>query len=79
MSEISMFENQESSVTQPENPEEIAAVITGLEQYRQRIIDDTMALAKRAKISKAITLANLEKHPELNQIDKMLADLHLQG
>ncbi len=70
-----MSENQQAKVTQQETPEEIAAVITELEQYKQRIIDDTLAMAKRAKILRATTLANLENNQEIAQVDAMIQDL----
>jgi hypothetical protein len=55
--------------------EEISAVIGELEQYRQRIIDDTLAMAQKAKVMKATTLEHLKNHPEIAQIDAMLQDL----
>ncbi|MGD1913775.1 MAG: hypothetical protein ACFB2X_23945 [Rivularia sp. (in: cyanobacteria)] len=71
-----MSENQEQTTTQEETPEAIAEVIAELEQYRSRIIDDTMAMAKKAKILKVNALANIENHPEIAKIDAMLTDLH---
>lgn len=71
-----MSENQEQTTTQSETPEAIAEVIAELEQYRSRIINDTMAMAKKAKILKASALANIENHPEIAKIDAILIDLH---
>ncbi len=71
-----MSENQEQTKTQQETSQEIAEVIAELEQYRSRIIDDTMAMAKRAKILKGKALASIENHPEISKIDAMLADLN---
>lgn len=56
--------------------EELAEVIKELEQYRQRLIDDMTAAAKKAKLSKAKLMANLE--PELAQIDATLDNLRAQ-
>ncbi|MEM9539661.1 MAG: acetyltransferase [Cyanobacteria bacterium P01_E01_bin.42] len=53
----------------------ISQAIAELEQYRQRLIDDTLAIAKKVKANKKATLARLDKHPEILKIDQMLADL----
>ncbi len=71
-----MSENQEEITKVKETPEEIAEVIAELEQYRSRIVNDTMAMAKRAKVLRASALANIENHPEIAKIDAMLSDLH---
>ena len=55
---------------------ELAEAITELEQYRERLVNDTLDTAKRAKMMKAAVMANLE--PELANIDAMLADLRSQ-
>lgn len=73
---IKMSENQEETTKVKETPEEIAEVIAELEQYRSRIVNDTMAMAKRAKVLRASALANIENHPEIAKIDAMLTDLH---
>lgn len=62
--------------TDPVSQEELAEVIKELEQYRQRLIDDMTAAAKKAKLSKAKLTANLE--PELAQIDATLDNLRAQ-
>jgi hypothetical protein len=59
-------------------PEAIAEVITELEAYRQRIIDDTMAMGQKIKMSKKSVLETLEQHPEIAKIDEMLASLRSQ-
>ena len=71
-----MSENQDKATTQQETPEAIAEVISELEQYRSRIIEDTMAMAKQAKIMRSKAQANIENHPEIAKIDAILSDLH---
>ena len=70
-----MSDNQ-NQTTQQETPEAIAEVITELEQYRSRIINDTMEMAKRAKVLRVKALEKVENHPEIAKIDAMLRDLH---
>ncbi len=70
-----MSENQVQT-TQQETSQEIAEVIVELEKYRSRIVNDTMEMAKRAKILRSKALANIENHPEIIKIDAMLSDLH---
>lgn len=70
-----MSENQVQK-TQQETSQEIAEVIVELEKYRSRIVNDTMEMAKRAKILRSKALANIENHPEITKIDGMLSDLH---
>ncbi len=52
----------------------ISQAIAELEEYRQRLIDDTIAIAKKVKASKKDTMARLEEHPEIVKIDKMIED-----
>ena len=56
--------------TEQINPEELAQVITELEKYRERLVNDTMAAAQKAKLSKSQTMAQLE--PQLAEIDAKL-------
>jgi hypothetical protein len=53
--------------------EELAEVITELEQYRERLVNDTLSMAQRAKVMKAQALASLG--PNLAQIDANLEAL----
>ncbi|AFY72133.1 hypothetical protein Pse7367_3916 (plasmid) [Thalassoporum mexicanum PCC 7367] len=53
--------------------EELTEIIGELEQYRQRLVADTMKMAQKAKITKKQTMANLE--PSLAQIDANLEAL----
>ena len=68
-----------SETTQkPASAEEIAEVIAGLEQYRERIIDDSMETAKGVKIPKKVVKSQLETHPEIAKIDAALEKLRSQ-
>lgn len=76
-----MAETQESITTEQSTPaqptaEEVAALIQEFEQYRERLLSDTLDAAKKAKMSKKETLANLE--PELAKIDAALEALKTQ-
>jgi hypothetical protein len=55
---------------------ELAEVIAELEQYRDRLVNETMTTVQRAKLPKAAALARLE--PELAQIDAALQNLREQ-
>jgi capsule polysaccharide export protein KpsE/RkpR len=57
-------------------PEELTEAIAELEQYRDRLVNDTLSMAQRAKIMRAAALANLE--PELAKIDATLQALRDQ-
>jgi hypothetical protein len=54
-------------------PEEIAQMITELERYRERLVNDSLTMAKRAKIMQSQAQARLE--PGLTQIDALLSTL----
>ncbi|MEO1133418.1 MAG: acetyltransferase [Cyanobacteria bacterium J06639_1] len=58
--------------------EELEATIAELETYRERFVNDTMALAKRARISKKEAQEQLDKHPDLVKIDQALTNLRAQ-
>lgn len=63
-----------ADTSQPTNPaQELAEVITELEQYRQRLLTETLENAKKAKMQKSVVMAQLE--PELAKIDDMLKSL----
>lgn len=55
------------------NLEELAAAIAELEQYRERLVNDTLAAAKKAKVMKSQAQEGLE--PALANIDAMLEQL----
>jgi hypothetical protein len=59
-------------------PEDIQEVIAELEQYRQRLIDDTWEMAKKVKMPKQKVMKQLEDHPEIAYIDGALANLRSQ-
>lgn len=54
-------------------PQELAELIIELEQYRERLVNDTLSMAQRAKVMKSQALAALE--PNLAQIDANLEAL----
>lgn len=56
--------------------QELAEVIAEFEQYRERLLSDTMATAQRAKLPKSKVMAQLE--PELAKIDATLQALREQ-
>ncbi len=56
--------------------EEINELITEFEQYRDRLVNDTLAVAKRAKMPKSSVMSQLE--PELAHIDATLESLKQQ-
>ncbi|MGB3292843.1 MAG: hypothetical protein WBB01_07655 [Phormidesmis sp.] len=58
--------------------EEIADVISQLEQYRARLVDDFTTTAKKAKLPKSMVMAQLNAHPEIAKIDTSLAKLRGQ-
>lgn len=59
----------------PASAEEVAEIIAGLEQYRQRIIDEMLEMAKRVKLPKKQVMAQLENHPEIAKIDAFLENI----
>ena len=68
-----MAEDANQSVQTPDTAEEIAELLVEFEQYRQRLVDDTVAVAKKAKMSKSTVMEQLE--PELAKIDAMIEGL----
>lgn len=71
-----MSETSQSQVNEPVSAEELAQVITEFEQYRERLRNDTLEAAKKAKLSKKATLAQLE--PELAKLDNIIEGLRNQ-
>lgn len=55
--------------------QEVAQVITELEKYRARLVEDFTTAAKKAKLPKSMTMAKLKSHPEIAKIDESLAKL----
>jgi hypothetical protein len=68
-----MFDIPELTSLELATPEELTEMITDLEQYRERIVSDTLAMAQKAKIMKSQALANLQ--PNLAKIDATLESL----
>ncbi|WP_103669052.1 hypothetical protein [Pseudanabaena sp. BC1403] len=71
-----MFDIPELNSLEEATPQELAEMISELEQFRERIVNDTLATAQRAKIMKSQALAMLE--PNLAKIDSTLQTLRLQ-
>jgi hypothetical protein len=71
-----MFDIPELNAIADATPQELAEMISELEQFRERIVNDTLATAQRAKIMKSQALANLE--PNLAKIDSTLQTLRQQ-
>jgi len=64
------------SADEPVTAEAIAEMIAEFEQYRERLVNDTVAAAKKAKMSKKVTMEKLD--PELQKIDAVLQNLRNQ-
>ncbi len=72
----SLTEDLTENPTEPATPEALTEIIAELEQYRERLVNDTLSMAQRAKIMKSQALANLE--PSLAQIDAQIEALRQQ-
>ncbi|MBW4479116.1 MAG: hypothetical protein KME54_20220 [Tolypothrix brevis GSE-NOS-MK-07-07A] len=68
-----MADIQELTSIDQATPEELTEIIAELEKYRERLVNDTLSMAQRAKVMKAQALAHLE--PNLAQIDAQLQAL----
>jgi hypothetical protein len=66
----------DSVTNTPITQEDLAEAITDLEQYRARLIDETLTTVQRAKLPKNKAMTHLE--PELAKIDAILQSLHEQ-
>jgi hypothetical protein len=66
----------DSVTSTPITQKDLAEAITDLEQYRARLIDETLTTVQRAKLPKTKAMAHLE--PELAKIDAILQSLHEQ-
>lgn len=60
----------------PVTLEALAEVIAEFEQYRDRLVNETMEAAKKAKLSKKVAMSKLE--PQLAVIDSRLEQLRTQ-
>lgn len=63
------------SDTAEPSPAEIAEVVAELQAYRDRLIEDFTATAKKAKLPKSMVMAQLKTHPEIAKIEASLAQL----
>ena len=57
----------------PETVESLSEMIDECQQYRDRLVNDTVAAAKRAKLPKSAVMKQLE--PELAKLDGALEEL----
>ena len=64
------------STSTPVNVEDLAEVIAEFEKYRDRLVNETMEAAKKAKLSKKAAMSKLE--PQLAVIDSKLEQLRTQ-
>lgn len=71
-----MDETSELTTTDNVTAQDVAEVIAELEQYRERLVQETTETAKRAKLMKVSVMAKLE--PELAKIDSALQELRNQ-
>ncbi len=69
-----MSETQETQASAAE----IQQVMTELEAYKQRIVDDALSMAKKVKISKKAALEHLKTNPEIIKIETALQQLQTQ-
>jgi hypothetical protein len=71
-----MDEASELTTTDNITAQDVAEVIAELEQYRERLVQETTETAKRAKLMRVNVVAKLE--PELAKIDSALEELRNQ-
>jgi hypothetical protein len=65
--------DSEMAATEKVTAQELAEVIEEFKQYRERLLNETMETAKRAKLMKSAVMAKLE--PELAKIDETIKTL----
>ncbi len=71
-----MTDTTELTASAPASSEELNLAIAELEQYRERLVNDTLSMAQKAKVMKAQALASLQ--PQLAQLDATLESLRQQ-
>jgi hypothetical protein len=71
-----MDEISELTTTNNVTAQDVAEVIAELEEYRERLVQETTETAKRAKLMRVNVMAKLE--PELAKIDSALEELRNQ-
>ncbi|MEG3990290.1 hypothetical protein QUA13_24555 [Microcoleus sp. S28C3] len=70
-------DNEESVANSTDtNVEELAEVIAEFEKYRERLVNETMTAAQKAKLPQKAAMAKIE--PELAKIDAGLESLRAQ-
>lgn len=70
-------DNEETVANSTEtNVEELAEVIAEFEKYRERLVNETMTAARKAKLPQKAAMAKIE--PELAKIDAGLETLRAQ-
>ncbi|MEG4962366.1 MULTISPECIES: hypothetical protein [unclassified Microcoleus] len=70
-------DNEETVANSTEtNVEELAEVIAEFEKYRERLVNETMTAAQKAKLPQKAAMAKIE--PELAKIDAGLETLRAQ-
>lgn len=74
--ESTMTNPSETTAAEPVSLEELMEVIEQFEQYRERLLNDSMETAKRAKMKKSEVMAQIQ--PELDKIDTALEQLRKQ-
>ena len=67
-------ENAENTATAA-SVEEVENVIAELETYRQRLVDETMDIARKIKLPKKAAQAQVDNHPEIAKITQMIQGL----
>ncbi|NEO74257.1 acetyltransferase [Moorena sp. SIO3H5] len=60
------------------SPAEIEEVITELEKYRERLVNDVMKMAQKVKLPKKAAMEHIKNHPEIVKIDAALENLRPQ-
>jgi uncharacterized protein involved in exopolysaccharide biosynthesis len=65
--------DSELTTTEQTTAEEIAETIAEFKQYRERLLNETLETAKRAKLTKSAVMAQLE--PELAKLDATIQAL----
>jgi hypothetical protein len=65
--------DSELTATEQVTAQELAEVIKEFEEYRERLLNEALETAKRAKLMKSAVMAQLE--PELAQIDATIKTL----
>ncbi len=73
---MDMTDTTELTSSAQASSEELTEAIAQLEEYRERLVNDTLSMAQRAKIMKPQALASLQ--PQLTQIDATIESLRQQ-